>query len=100
MDRLSEDAKAQQVELRTTITLAFDELDAIHVAFNHAIAVGQLEGRFHRIMVTLNTTRKRANGWKCGLKAVLEPFVKSLRQTLTDNLGKTLGSRGGELNIG
>src|SRR5258708_5201335 len=100
MDELSQDTKAQQVKLGPPKHLTFDELDTIHVALNHAIAPGEDECCFNSIMVTLNPTRKGANFWQCGLKAVFKPVVKSIGQSLTYNLRKTLGSCGSDLNIG
>ena len=87
---MRQDAQPQQVKVSTTKHAAFDKLESVHLSLDHAIAVLEFEGGFHRSIVTLTTASKGAQLTNGRLASALEPGVEGLDRALTQGLRKRL----------
>ncbi len=73
-----EDPLSEQVQLRPSIHLAFEELEPRHLALGLSIAVGELAGRTHG-GILLESRREALQVWQSTAQDRLDPALQLAR---------------------
>jgi hypothetical protein len=88
---------SQQEEARTPVHLAFEEFEAMNLAFHLTIAPRQFNGCVNCVLVPLNADCKTATfrniGLTCGLQPVFERSAATVVEQVTESPSQLLGPR-------
>jgi len=84
-----QDSLSEEVQLRSSIHLAFEELEARHLALSLFIAVRKLAGRAHG-WILLESRREALQVWQSTAQNRLDPALERARRPLAHQLGKHL----------
>jgi hypothetical protein len=85
-----EDTLSQEVQLGSSIHLAFEEFEPGDLALRLPIAVRELQGRAH-CSILLESRRKALQVWQPARQDRLKPGLQRVGRPLAHHLGKGLG---------
>lgn len=85
-----EDTLSQEVQLGSSIHLAFEEFEPCDLALRLPIAVRELQGRAH-CSILLESRRKALQVWQPTCQDRLKPGLQRVGRPLAHHLGKGLG---------
>src|SRR5579875_1042614 len=86
----SKHSMAKQVESRTSIGLAFDELETVDLPFSLALTPLMSESRLDGVLVALDACGKRPQFWNLAFKSHFQPGFQGRCMTLSDHLHEGL----------
>src|SRR6266436_2406549 len=87
-----EDTLSEEVQLGSSIHLAFEEFEPRHLALRLPVAVGKLEGRAHG-GILLEARREAFQVWQPTRQDRLDPGLQLTGRPLAHHLGKGLSQR-------
>ena len=97
---IGQNTKTQQGKGGATEHMAFEEFEAVDVSLKEPIALGKLQSRLNRRVITARSACKGAHFSDFGLQRCLQPAIEFIDEAFPYNPGKMLSGVHGLFQVG